>query len=42
MGYEGAVVLDGLGDGREKAFIEIIFKYLISVQGGEFLDYLSD
>jgi hypothetical protein len=42
VGYEGAVVLDGLGDGREKAFVETIFKYFISVQDGEFLGYLSD
>ena len=42
MGYEGVAVLGGLGEGGEEAFVETIFKYPISVQGGEFLAYLSD
>ena len=31
MGYEGAVVSGGLGEGEEEAFVETIFKYPSSV-----------
>jgi hypothetical protein len=36
------VVSGGLGKGGKEAFVETLFKYPSSAQGGEFLGYLID
>jgi hypothetical protein len=42
MGYEGAMVSGGLGEGGEEVIVDTLLKYPSSVKGGEFLGYLSD